>query len=178
MRLKVGKSPGIDGIPAEVYQHGEEAVLDKLQDLFTNCWEKGTLPHDLRDAVIVSLYKNKEEKSDCSNYRGINLLSIAGKILAHVLLNGLIPTLAQENTPDSQCGFRSNRGTVDMIFVLRQIQEKRRERNMGLHAAFVDLTKAFNTISSDGLENPGAPWLSPPNFSPSSASSMKVSKVR
>ena len=36
---------------------GVEKVLDKLQDLFTNSWEKGTLPQDLRDAVIVSLYK-------------------------------------------------------------------------------------------------------------------------
>ena len=68
MQLKVGKSPGIDGIPAEVYQHGGEAVLDKLQDLFTNCWEKGTLPQDLKGAVIVSLYKSKREKSDYSNY--------------------------------------------------------------------------------------------------------------
>ena len=42
VQLKVGNSPGIDGIPAEVYHHGGEAVLDKLQDLFTNCWEKGT----------------------------------------------------------------------------------------------------------------------------------------
>ena len=65
MQLKVGKSPAIDGIPAEVYQHGGEAVLDKLQDLFTNHWEKGTLSQGLRDAVIVSLYKKKGEKSDC-----------------------------------------------------------------------------------------------------------------
>ena len=42
MQLKVGKSPGIDGIPAEVYQHGEEAALDRLPDLLTSCWEKGT----------------------------------------------------------------------------------------------------------------------------------------
>ena len=62
MQLKVGKSPGIDGIPAEVYQHEGEAVVDKLQDLFTNCWEKGTLPEDLRDAVIVSLYKKQGRK--------------------------------------------------------------------------------------------------------------------
>ena len=41
--IKVDKSPGIDGIPAEVYRRRGEAVLDKLQDLFT-CWEKGTLP--------------------------------------------------------------------------------------------------------------------------------------
>ena len=61
MQLKVGKSPGIDGIPAEIYHYGGEAVLDKLQDLFTNCWEKGTLPRDLRDAVIVSLYKKKKK---------------------------------------------------------------------------------------------------------------------
>ena len=59
MQLKVGKSPGIDGIPAEVCQYGGEAVLEKLQDLFTNCWEKGTLPQDLRNAVNVSLYKNR-----------------------------------------------------------------------------------------------------------------------
>ena len=100
-QLKVGKSPGIDGIPAEVYEHVGEAALDKLQDLFTNCWKKGTLPQDLRDAVIVSLYKNKGEKSYCSNYRGITLLSIGGKILARVLLNRLIPMTAQENMLES-----------------------------------------------------------------------------
>ena len=62
MQLKVGKSPGIDGIPVEVYQHGGEAVLDTLQDLFTDCWEKGILSQDLRDAVIVSLFKKKGRK--------------------------------------------------------------------------------------------------------------------
>ena len=146
MQLKVGKSPGIYGIPAEVYQHGGAAVLDKLQDLFANCWEKGTLQQDLRDAVVVSLCKKKGEKSDCPNYRGITLLSNAGKILARVLLNRLIPTIAQENTPEGQYRFRSNRGAVGMTFVLRHIQEKGREQKIGLYSAFVDLTKAFATV--------------------------------
>ena len=97
--------------------------------------------------------------------------------------------IAQENTPESQCWFKSNRGTVDMIFVLRQIQKKCRfvlrqiqkkcrEQNMGLYAAFVDLTKAFDTVSRDGLWKILARLGCPPNFSPSSVSSMKVSKVR
>ena len=38
-----------------------------------------------------------------------------------------------------------------MIFVLRQTQEKCRERNMGLYAVFVDLTMAFDTVSRNGL---------------------------
>ena len=61
IQMKVGKSPGIAYIPAEVYQHGREAVLDKFQDMLTNYWEKVTLPQDLRDAVIVSLYKTREK---------------------------------------------------------------------------------------------------------------------
>ena len=153
-------------------------MLDKLQDLFTSCWEKGTLLQDLRDAVIFSLCKNKGEKSDCSNYQGITLLSIAGKILAHVLLIRFIPTIAQENMPESQCGFRSNRGTTDMIFLLRQIQEKCREQNMGLYAAFVDLTMAFDTVSHDGLWKILARLGCPPKFLTILRSSMKVSKVR
>ena len=42
-QVTLGKSPGIDGIPAEGYQYMGEEVLEKLQDLFANCWEKGTL---------------------------------------------------------------------------------------------------------------------------------------
>ncbi|XP_066271708.1 titin-like [Branchiostoma lanceolatum] len=117
-----------------------------MAGLFATCWEKRVVPQDLRDAVIVSLYENKGEKSDCSNYRGVTLLSRSRfKILARVVLDRLIPTIAEENLPESQCGFRAKRGTTDMIFVLRQIQEKCREQNTGLYAAFIDLTKAFDT---------------------------------
>ena len=85
--------------------------------LLVSCWEKGVLPQDLKDAVIVSLYKNMGEKSDCSNYRGIALLSMAGKVLARILLNKLVPSIIEDFTPESQCGFRANRGTTDVIFV-------------------------------------------------------------
>ena len=53
--------------------------------------------------------------------------------------------------PESQCGFRSGRGTMDMIFCLRQTQEKCIEQNMPLYAVFIDFTKAFDTVSRDGL---------------------------
>ena len=150
-KMKVHKVPGIDGLPVEVYKHGGDQLLEKLTSPL--CWKKGVVPGDLRDAVTVSLYKNKGEKSDGSNYRGVTLMSITGRILAHVRLGKLIPAVAQEVFPESQCEFHSNCSTTDMIFNLIQIQEKCQERNtcMALHAAFIDLTKAFNTISREGL---------------------------
>ena len=51
-----------------------------------------------------------------------------------------------------------------MIFVLRQIQDKCRKHNMGLYAAFVDLTKAFDTVSLDGLWKILARLGCPPKF--------------
>ena len=51
-----------------------------------------------------------------------------------------------------------------MISALRQIQEKCREQNMGLYAAFVDLTKAFDIVSRDGLWKILARLGCPPKF--------------
>ena len=38
-----------------------------------------------------------------------------------------------------------------MIFSLRQLQEKCREQGKPLYVAFIDLTKAFDLVSRDGL---------------------------
>ena len=46
---------------------------------------------------------------------------------------------------------RTNRSTIDMIFSLKQLQEKCREQRQPLFIAFIDLTKAFNLVSRDGL---------------------------
>lgn len=94
--------------------------------------------------------KNKGERSDCNNYRGISLLSIVGKVFARVILIRL-QKLADRVYPESQCGFRSKRSTIDMIFSLRQLQEKCREQQMPLYISFIDLTKAFDLVSRDGL---------------------------
>ena len=63
------------------------------------CWERGELLDDLKNAIIVLLYNNKGEKSDCSNYRGSTLLSIHGTILTRVLLNRLTPAIAEDILP-------------------------------------------------------------------------------
>ena len=108
------------------------------------------MPDDFRDALIVSLYKKKGSKSDCRNYNGISLLSVAGKIFARVIFNRLI-TVSEQTLPEAQCGFKPGRSTVDMIFAVRQFQEKCIEQNKTLYSVFIDQTIAFDTVNGEAL---------------------------
>lgn len=86
--LATGKAPGKDGIPAEVLKCCKESLITGLHEILCLCWRDGEVPQDIRDANIITLYKNKGDRSDCNNYRGISLLSIVGKLYARVALRG------------------------------------------------------------------------------------------
>ena len=113
-------------------------------------WDEEVIPQQLKDASIIRLYK-KGNRQLCDNYRRISLLAISGTILARVLLNLLIVHLDHSLLPESQCGVRGGRGTVDMIFTGRQLQEQCQEQYDDLFVTFIDLTKAFDTVCRDGL---------------------------
>ena len=75
----------------------------------------------MRDANIVTLYKNKGDRGDCNNYRGISFLNIVGKLFAKVVLMKL-HVLVERIYSESQCRFRAKRATIDMIFSLKLLQ--------------------------------------------------------
>nr|VZI13615.1 unnamed protein product [Spirometra erinaceieuropaei] len=123
-QLSSGKAPGSDAIPTEVYKHGGPQLMDHLTAFFQEMWRQGEVPQDFKDATIVHLYKRKGNRQVCDNHRGISLLNIAGNIFARIILNRLNNHLEQGLLPESQCGFRRHRGTTDMIFAARILQEK------------------------------------------------------
>lgn len=58
-QLSCGKAPGADAIPTEIYRSGGPVLTQKLTELFSLCWSKGSLPQDFKNASIVHLYKRK-----------------------------------------------------------------------------------------------------------------------
>jgi hypothetical protein len=68
------KSPGVDQIPAELIQAGGETLRSEIHKLIKLIWNKEELPHQWKESIVVPIHK-KGDRTDCSNYRGISLLS-------------------------------------------------------------------------------------------------------
>ncbi|KAG7497869.1 hypothetical protein JOB18_045303 [Solea senegalensis] len=84
-RMKNGKAVGPDDIPVEVWKClGEEAV-EFLVRLFNRILESEGMPEEWRRSVMVPIFKNKGDVQDCSNCRGIKLMSHTMKLWERVV---------------------------------------------------------------------------------------------
>ena len=152
--LKDNKAPGPDGIPAEIFKYGGNLLLRRLHSFINNAWASNILPTQWKAANIIMIYKKKGDRAIC----GISLLSVAGKLLAHVMLIRFLTYVVDTMVPESQCGFRRVRSTADMIFIARLLQEKCREQHRDLFIAFID-RQSWPAVAS-----PGQIWM-PSTFS-------------
>ena len=77
---KGGKAPGMDGVRVEMLKEGSVTVLEWLVRVFNICFMLSIVPLDWVIACMVSLYKGKGDVHKCSNFKGISLLSVVGKV--------------------------------------------------------------------------------------------------
>ena len=142
--LKKNKSPGSDGITAEMLQAGGEQLARQMHKLCNKVWQEGTIPEEWGKSLLVPIPK-KGDLSNCSNYQTISLINHTGKVLLTVLLNRLKshldPYLSEE-----QAGFRKDRSTIHQILTLRLIAEKAKRQGKKIYNCFIDFQKAFDTI--------------------------------
>ena len=121
-KIKSGKAQGLDGFPVECLKKGGVVVLEWLVRLLNISFDKGVAPIDWRGAFIVPLYKGKGDKCECSNSRGISLLSLVSKLHDRVLIKR-VRAGTECTIGEVQCGFRQDRGCMDQAFAVRQVCE-------------------------------------------------------
>ncbi|CAF3906760.1 unnamed protein product [Rotaria sp. Silwood1] len=149
-RMKSGKAPGMDGLSTDVIKAGGRALSTRLHALFVEIWEEEKTIDDWSTAIIIRLFKNKGDKRDCSNYRGISLLPVASKVFSRVIPNRVQNHLGTQ-IMEQQAGFQSNRSTIDHIFTLKLLMEKTRVHNKSLFLCFIDIQKAYDSINREIL---------------------------
>ncbi len=148
-QMKSRKAPGNDEVTADIFKAGGPPVLRWLYEIFTGVWKNEEMVEDWNLAILIRLFK-KGDKQLCDNYRGISLLNVTSKLFSRMILNR-IQQFIDNQLLEAQAGFRANRSTIDQIFTLKMIMEKRKEFNKPLFLCFIDITKAYDSVNRELL---------------------------
>ena len=137
-----GKAMGPDELPAELLKlglsDGSHEILLAFHGIIVAVWMTREVPQEWKDATIKSLHKTKD-RTECSNYRSKVFLKIVANRLGDFCEEAGI-------LPEEQCGFRTQRSTTDMMFVVRRLEELRWTSNTSLEICFIDLAKAYDSV--------------------------------
>jgi hypothetical protein len=149
-RLRNGKAAGEDGTIGELFKKGGKRVMICLWKICEEVWRREVVPHDWMRGLVVPLYKGEGDRRNPSNYRGISLLSVAGKVFSAIINRRIMDWVESSGgLVDEQGGFRPKRGCPDQLFSITEIVKNRvGKRTL---TCFIDIKKAFDRVFRDGI---------------------------
>jgi hypothetical protein len=144
-QLKRGKTDGDLGHTSDHIIHGTERLYTSLSMLYSCMVTHGYVPDGMLLSTIIPIPKNKKKSlSNSSNYRGIALSSILGKVLDKIILARNNEIL---NTSNMQFGFKSKHSTTQCTFVVQEVINYYIQRGGNVYTMFLDASKAFDRVN-------------------------------
>ena len=146
-KLKLNKSPGIDGLTPEFYKHFWNTLQTPLCDMINETYTTGHLPESSKLAVVSLIYKNGDPQL-LKNYRPISLMNYDYKILAFVLAqrfqNVVNKVISNDQSAYIKDKFLGN--NVRLVCDIINYCDKYEEAGVLLS---LDFEKAFDTVEWD-----------------------------
>uniref|UniRef100_A0A2D4HVX0 Reverse transcriptase domain-containing protein n=1 Tax=Micrurus lemniscatus lemniscatus TaxID=129467 RepID=A0A2D4HVX0_MICLE len=141
------KSPGPDGIPAELYKEIQTPLEQLMLDLYNKTLEQAKLPNSWTEAYITLILKENINDQQIQNYRPISLLNVDDKIFVTIIVER-VKKILHEYIHSDQNGFIPQRhlrnNTISIINVL-EYYEAHPDKQLAL--VFMDAQKAFGNLN-------------------------------
>ena len=115
------KASGSTGVVSEMMKASGGFGSRWMTDLINNIVKEGFIPDRRRKSILVPVYKGKGDPLVCGSYRAIKLLEQPMKVIERVLQKRI---RCQVSIDSMHFGFIPGKGTIDVIFIMRQVQEK------------------------------------------------------
>ena len=144
-QVGLNKSPGLDGLPYEVYLRMSHMFVPILTDMFNHWFAQGAIPGSVTKGVITLLKKGgRHVWEGLDDYRPITLLNTELKILARVLANGLQRVISDLIGPEQTFAVKG-RSIQDNLHLIREVLEGIGDDS---EAALISLdqSKAFDRV--------------------------------
>lgn len=151
LRLKPNKSPGIDDMKSITLKNIADEISEIFAYIINLMFESGYCPLDFKMSIIKPIYKNGN-KMVVTNYRPVSLITNFAKVFEMLLRQRLYSFLKKHNIlSERQFGFMEGKSTQDAISELTKKIYQSLDNNKPSLCVFLDLAKAFDTVSHKHL---------------------------
>ena len=149
LKLKPGKTDC--QLQSEHLKNGSELLFNHISNLLSSMLLHAYIPVDILTSTILPIPKDRKKSlHDSSNYRGIALNSLLGKILDHIILTNYKNVF---QTSDRQFGFKAKHPTVQCTFVVKETLQYYITRGSSPLLLLLDACKAFDRVNYVKLFN-------------------------
>jgi len=151
--ININSATASDGVSAKLIKQFSKYLIPPLVYVINLSFQTGNFPYDLKKSDVIPVYKSGG-RSDINNYRPISVVSQFAKIFEKTIASRLKNHLDFYNIlSENQFGFRANRSTEDAIYTLTNSIYSTLNNNNKCLAIFLDLSKAFDSVSHTILLN-------------------------
>jgi len=152
--LNLGKAPGLDGIPNEGFKYLNSEVLQFLFDLFKGILSGEHVPNEWKRSEVCLIPKKSNGPMNPLSFRPISLLPCIAKLLESVVRKMVEKYIIEHNLDIIHClqgGFQEGRSSIDQSWILRTVLENQEFLGTNTFVAFLDITKAYDTVPLQAL---------------------------
>ena len=148
--MNKGKSEDSFGLSAENLLYASDLFIDFLTTLINKIFKKQRIPEILKTGLLTPIYKNKGERKDAKNYRGITVLPIVLKLIEYLLREDLREvTLPQQSK--LQRGFTEQASPLNAAFLVEEFYRESKDLEKHVYIAFLDAKSAFDVVVNEIL---------------------------
>ena len=142
--MATGKSPGLDGLPAEFYQRFWSLLGTDFVNVINFVYNHGQLSPSQRSGVITLIHK-RGDRLDMKNWRQITLLCADYKIVAKAIATRLLSVIAKVTHSDQTCGV-PGRNSLESVRLLKNVVFHANQNRKAAAIISLDQEKAFDRV--------------------------------
>lgn len=150
-RLNKNRAPDLEGITAEHLQYAPPECISVITNIINSALDEGKCPASFKSGFKIPIAKKGKDSTILSNYRGITITALIGKILEQ-LIQISVDEVLHANGNMLQFGFTQGLSPVMATLCLNEGIAHCKEHKKELYVGALDAQKAFDVVNHQKLK--------------------------